>query len=547
MDILVKPDTLKALLEKDLRIPMDELQSMRATVLSETLLKKYVAPGGNDLLDRQAKENFLNWNDLVQNKAICSNWSEDPRMRFWRDEVHHAFRDDASNGPLALSYGKFLSYGACGPGSSLGSRSNDFLTKMFDSTLTHTSPFLLRFYRSYVTGKWSEAEEIRALNHPTVQVQGSRLSTVPKDSKKNRTICTEPTLNMFYQLGAKRCLELILERDFSIHMDIQPEVNKALARFASIDGSFSTIDLRNASDSLSIELMRFLLPKNVFQILDMIRCDSTFVNGKYVKLNMISTMGNGFTFPLMTLIFSCLLRAVYRMNGGPFQNLYYVQSGRVFLSKRTDFGVFGDDLIVRTEYTPEVLELLEVSGFVVNSDKSFTTGFFRESCGGDFYRGHNVRGVYLKEFNDEADIYTALNRLCSWSCRFGIPLENVSRYLVQFCKIRPVPLYSNINEGILLPSDLLLSPKSDGNGALFYRALRPIKRGWRVGDSYTNPVGAEISAIGGYVRDNFINARPWRVKYKVVKLKSPCWDFTSDPDVLHRDRVMFWTRVLTRA
>jgi len=52
--------------------------------------------------------------------------------------------------------------------------------------------------------------------------------------------------------------------------------------------------------------------------------------------------------------------------------------------------VYGDDLIVPIESVHTVVNLLEHFGAQVGADKSFWTGKFRESCGREYFNGHDV-------------------------------------------------------------------------------------------------------------------------------------------------------------
>ncbi len=541
--MVFQPDLLLECLNIDLSSTTG-IAEYKGSILKQTLLKKYVPVDRQASLDAEAKANFRSLNDTIRNGTDMSDWLEDPDMLSWRDEIHHCFRE--YTGPRDFDWGNFLNHGYTGPGASRLSPRNDFVTKMFDSKLSTTSVFLYSLYKGAISSAWCEAEEIRFSQHGIGMVEGSVLSSVPKDKDKNRTICTEPTLNMFYQLGAKHVIENILEYEFDINMSVQPDVNKALAKFASSSGSLSTLDMKNASDSISMDLSRFLLPKRVYDKLCTMRSKFTSIDGEALELNMMSTMGNGFTFPLMSLIFSCCLKVVYRKLGLVFRNKYHTQQGRIFLTKYTTFGVFGDDLICQTEATEHVVQLLNKAGFILNMDKSFTSGPFRESCGGDYFLGQNVRGIYIKEVKHEADIYSIFNRLFHWSVDHGIPLILTLRKLLEWCRFQPVPLHAGVNEGLRIPSDFLLSPKSDRNGALLYRAYRPTRYGFRISDSFVNPRAAEIAAIGGYIRDQFIAERPNAVNYKIAKLKTPCWDYNLNVDVLHQELVQLWGALLER-
>jgi len=111
-----------------------------------------------------------------------------------------------------------------------------------------------------------------------------------------------------------------------------------------------------------------------------------------VNLQKFSSMGNGFTFELETLIFS----HVASVAGG--------------LTPGVDCFVYGDDIIVPSEKADDVLSALRFCGFTPNRTKTFTSGPFRESCGGDFYGGVAVRPFYPKVIPSEpAEVITHLN------------------------------------------------------------------------------------------------------------------------------------------
>jgi hypothetical protein len=61
--------------------------------------------------------------------------------------------------------------------------------------------------------------------------------------------------------------------------------------------------------------------------------------------------------------------------------------------------VYGDDIIVPSEWYHLAVEGLTLSGFAVNDAKSFYRGPFRESCGGDYLNGKDVVPVRLRLTN----------------------------------------------------------------------------------------------------------------------------------------------------
>lgn len=421
--------------------------------------------------------------------------------------------------------------GRAGPGASISARDTDFYTKMFDSPLSCTEGLPEIWERCVSMGGLSfEAEASRLSSHGYDVVGSSRYSFVNKTTTIARGICTEPTINMWFQLGIGRMLERRLSTFFRIGLDTQPDKNSVLARAGSIDGSVATIDLESASDSLSLGMLRFMLPRSFMAALEMFRCERTILpTGSELELNMISTMGNGYTFPLQTMLFAAVVTGVarYSLKDGTLKNRL---SG-------SNFGVFGDDIICPTEIYPRVLRVLTKLGFTVNTDKTFVEGPFRESCGADFFNGVNVRGVYIKQLLTLQDLFVAINSLNLWSARSGICLNRTVVYLAECAgRLCPVPLDENDDSGIKTPSSYLKSRKSNKHGALQYTAYVPREYAFYIlGDcvwtfrdqvrrSY-NPAGLYISFLGGYIRGERILLRQRRIRYTTRRKITPRWDY----------------------
>lgn len=271
----------------------------------------------------------------------------------------------------------------------------------------------------------------------TTHYSGSKMTTVPKNEDTVRVIAIEPSGNMCLQLAAGYYIEKVLR---SIGLDIQTQqpINKAMALRGSIDDSLATIDLKSASDMFTPELIELLMPKPWYDLLMQIRSPSTKIGDEDVELNMISTMGNGFTFPLMTLILTSLIYALRCRHNGP--NLYIDWSNSA---------VYGDDIIIPSHEFPEFVDILSKAGLIVNIDKSYSAGPFRESCGGDYYLGYDVTPVYIKSLAQDSDIYVAINRLLEWSARHRIVMHRSLCFLKSLLKgLFLVPEWSNPDQGI---------------------------------------------------------------------------------------------------
>lgn len=448
-------------------------------------------------------------------------------------EVKSLWHDLVGNGPESnISMSDILDNGGVGPGANIGARSYNFYTKLFDSTLTCTSDRLYRFYRYSIMANPTHlsAEKTREKRYGHRIVAGNRLSFVPKTSEISRSICTEPTLNMYLQKGIGYVLERWLKERFKIDLSSQPELNRRLAQKGSVDGSFGTIDLSSASDSISLLMLREILPEELFNWLDLARSPTvTFPGGGVSELYMVSSMGNGFTFPLETLLFSTIVLACYRVLGIKPK---YDRGGP------SNWAVFGDDIIVRKDAYDFVIRSLKLFGFTPNDHKSFNSGEFRESCGGDYFRGHDIRGVYCKSLKTGADIYSLINRLIRWSARTKILVTQTMSFLKRQVEFLPIPYQDGDAEGIKCPYPPI-GLHRDRNGAVKYRALTkvPMKIRMPISEdqqlffrqrnskreiSY-NADGLMVAFVGGFIRNGSVSVMTTHDRFKVRRRKTVSW------------------------
>lgn len=263
----------------------------------------------------------------------------------------------------------------------------------------------------YGTGQsktaWGRATDLA----PSI-IRGNRFTSVPKDSKKNRGICIEPSLNVAYQLAVGSHIRDKL-KGVGIQIKGKGSQNaqlrhRNLAKLGSVTGHLATIDLSNASDTISYMLVKLLLPKGWFDLLSSLRSAETFIEGTWIKNQKFSSMGNGFTFELETLIFYALAKSVSE----------YASA-------------YGDDIILNSRDSESLTTLLTLLGLEVNQSKSFVDCMdpFRESCGGDFYHGQDVRPVYLKTIPQDPFGWMVLANMIS---RIGRNLrDGINNHLVE--------------------------------------------------------------------------------------------------------------------
>lgn len=236
------------------------------------------------------------------------------------------------------------------------------------------------------------------------QVDCGQHGTVPKSAKEDRNIITEPTLNTYVQKGIGR---LIRERLKLVGCDLNDQsINQSLAEIASVCDHLVTLDLASASDNISIAVVCFLLPVKWVDLLSKFRTGAiTLKRGKEkgkLELEKFSSMGNGFTFELESLIFFALASAVCEFRSHQITPHKQPQP-------QVDYSIYGDDIIVPVECCSLTVEVLEHLGFVINKSKSFVSGPFRESCGGDYLNGTNIRPFYFKDRMSYARLVGFLN------------------------------------------------------------------------------------------------------------------------------------------
>lgn len=500
--------------------------------LTRSLVKKLHPGIDTRLQDSASASLFMECNEACSTMSINpTKLFDDEILREAQHIIAEAYWCGVDGAPL-ITMRNAIDNGMTGPGASIDVKSNDFFTKMFDSTLSCTSLDLHSQYRRTIGGRWAVAENARQARHGLHLVDHSKQFFVPKDNKISRACCTEPNLNMFLQKGLGECINMVLRRQFSIDVRTQPEINAVMAQKGSIDQSFGTIDLKSASDRISTKLVEFLLPRPLFSLLNSVRAPSTvLLTGEKIELSMFSSMGNGFTFPLQTLIFASLVKATYTVMGVSLKREKSDKWGNL-----PPFSVFGDDIIVRREAYDRVVHILGVCGFIVNEQKSFNNGPFRESCGSDFWYGHDIRGIYIKKAIYEPHVYSTFNRLLRWSIRHNVSLTNLLRYIKGLARFRPVPLHAADHEGLIVPKDFLKSPKFGDNGGIFYHALTPVLESTKLGEDLYSTDGVLIAFIGGHIQERagsldslpvlIAGKRPRITRYKALRRLTPHWDFS---------------------
>lgn len=243
----------------------------------------------------------------------------------------------------------------------------------------------------YILHSDPESITLDSYSSVSVEIHNGMLQFVPKNAKTYRSIVIEPILNSFAQKGVGTYLKRKL-RESGVDLRDQ-ERNKRLAWKGSISNCLATVDLSSASDTISREVVATLLPLDWYSFLSRFRTGRVEYKGAVIALEKFSSMGNAFTFELETLIFWSLAMSVCE----------HLKLGT------NDVATYGDDIILPTAGYSLLVEVLQFLGFSVNTRKSFVDGPFRESCGADWYLGHDIRPYYQRKLVTAESLFVLHN------------------------------------------------------------------------------------------------------------------------------------------
>ena len=213
-------------------------------------------------------------------------------------------------------------------------------------------------------------------------VHGSRASTVDKSNDKRRFINVEPFCNIILQRFVSQGVRIVLRQEGN-DLEIGQQVHRR-----RISDDCATVDFTNASDSTILDVCNRLFPSRVTKYLNRYRSPMVLVNGDYHLPHKLSSMGNGFTFEIMSaLLLAC---------------------ARVFDPHAT---VYGDDVIIDNSVANEFIELAHGLGYRVNCKKTFIDSSFRESCGAFFQAGYGYIECFdIHWIESDSDLIITTNK-----------------------------------------------------------------------------------------------------------------------------------------
>lgn len=331
-----------------------------------------------DFYEAEARANLYNdkFYQLLQNEKLRSYLIE------WRNEVHWILGDYKPSKP----------YVTRGATASLG-KGNTFLERFANPLATYEMALYL--------DKLKNESNTEDTDYPwiTYGLGVCKGEIVPKTALVGRLVGLPCEVNAFEQTRVGRAMTHRLKMKTGIDFENAQDIHRRLAYRASIDGSCTTDDQKWASPLVYVALSKFLAPESWWLAMHATRDHYIDLpDGNRVSLARVATEGNNWCFPWETIVFLGLLRV----------------AAKHCKVRRNDprIRVFGDDLIYPSVMTELVRRIGRNVGFITNVEKSYSTGPFRESCGGDYISGIDVRPVYLKrDVNTAYDLTLMANEL----------------------------------------------------------------------------------------------------------------------------------------
>jgi hypothetical protein len=240
-------------------------------------------------------------------------------------------------------------------------------------------------------------DSFRSFDTVDVTDHSARVLLVPKDSRGPRLISCEPVDFQWIQQGLSRAIYRLVESHPITKWNVfftDQGPNQRGALLGSLSGRYATLDLKEASDRVHLELVRLLFPERLTAYLECCRSSSTVLpSGEKLVLQKFAPMGSALCFPIMALTIWALLTSA-APNADACESIL----------------VYGDDVIVPTAYAESAIAILEEFGLKVNHSKSCTKGLFRESCGVDAFKGVNVTPIRLRtvwNHSPRPEVYTS--------------------------------------------------------------------------------------------------------------------------------------------
>lgn len=350
----------------------NDLETARSSLAATKFLSKATFLSTNIDIEAVASEKFLAAEKVCQetNERIQRNRFKNPysagvlmHMRFQTEAILSSFDAD-----------EFVDSCNWGPGAT---------TLLPRRVTTHPKKFSAE--RKITAEAYDFVKPWFHLAYPhwdmTFEIDGeSKIVTVPKDAKSSRTIAIEPGINLWFQKGIGAMMRRRLKR---IGIDLNDQrANQEKARVGSLFARTATVDFSSASDSVAFKLVEESCPHRWFTLMKTFRSScGRAKGGPLIEFNKFSSMGNGFTFELESLLFYTMAVACCHIVG----------------CDTKEVSVYGDDVILPIEAFDLFESVSADLGFSFNRSKSFDNSYYRESCGEHYWNGFRIKPIFQKE------------------------------------------------------------------------------------------------------------------------------------------------------
>jgi len=312
------------------------------------------------------------------------------RLEQLSDELSTYLESEWARESAELSHGRGgAGFFKPGPGSisNLVLKKDKYLIEAYPSRLEKHFPYHL------VTGGFSTPRLL-----VVDSIRPSKLIAVPKTATKPRLICSEPNEMMWSQQHIWNWFR-DLRHPYRRFIDFRDQSeSRHLAYLGSLDRGLSTIDLKSASDRISLYVLERLFRRAPSFLRAVHACRSPYIqlpSGEVRWKVKAFSQGTALTFPIQSIIFLLVTLAANGVSS------FESPKCRRLIGK---VRVFGDDIVTPTTGFEDVSSLLTLLGLKVSSNKSFTSGYFRESCGGDYYRGYDVTPLRLRSLDPSSPV-----------------------------------------------------------------------------------------------------------------------------------------------
>jgi hypothetical protein len=355
------------------------------TLLQILRYPKRFSPTKADLVHKQTLDDFLSWENRTKMIQRSNSWYYTYITKELRAEISEMYNwtaiVDRVRAVKADPQSWMLSSGAA---------SNAKATTAAKVThLIYTIPG----YQLPIFGQYTHSRPM-SCQMGLSDLDIVKIQAVPKSYKSARIIGMDDV--------ARNAMGKAIEQEFRQQdrvrgtIDLEDQtINQRLAAQGAIDGSIATLDASKASDSISKSLFVDIFPREyVTEVLPLLPTHFELMGkkNKCYALQMASTSGHSLTFRHETIVFLAAMRLAYR------QYVALVEHKQVAKVSQQSAWAYGDDSLVASEAAEIAVHILATIGININTDKSYWSGPYRESCGKEYWKGTDVTSEYFPRF-----------------------------------------------------------------------------------------------------------------------------------------------------